>query len=123
MFWNSHCRISWFVSVLSVSTCLLWSPCYINQVPSIQQSFYHLRMPTLSNSKKYSLQYTAEQSIGAILILEYFYFLLQVKDQRNDLQVINEAFQEHGDNVENLFPILFQVAKEKQMSRNMNRMG
>ncbi|KAI6004570.1 hypothetical protein EDC04DRAFT_1015076 [Pisolithus marmoratus] len=136
--------ISWFVSLLSASTPLSWSPCYIIQIPNIQQSLYTLRMPTLSNSKEYSLQYTAEQGIGAILILEYLYFVLQVKDQRNDFQValdlavhvyqtsgtrdsvcklINEAFQQHGEDVEILCPILLQVAKEKQMSRMMTRQG
>ncbi|KAI6000264.1 hypothetical protein EDC04DRAFT_1070728 [Pisolithus marmoratus] len=116
---------SWFVSLLSLLTCLLWSPCTINQVQPIQQSLYFLRMPTLSNSMENSLQYTAEHGIGAILVLEYLYFLLQIKDQRNDLEsvhkIINEAFQDHGENVEILCLILLQVAKEKQMSRTMNR--
>ncbi|KAI5980438.1 hypothetical protein EDC04DRAFT_79275 [Pisolithus marmoratus] len=135
---------SWFASLLSLSTCLLCSPCIINQVPDIQESLYHLRMPTLSHSMKYSMQYTAEHGIGAILILEYLYFLLHVKDPRNDLQValdlsvdeyqssgtresvcklINGAFKEHGENVEILCPILLQIAKEKQMSKTMNRKG
>ncbi|KAI6013898.1 hypothetical protein EDC04DRAFT_680293 [Pisolithus marmoratus] len=135
---------NWFVSLLSASTCLLWSPCNANQVPDIQQPLYHLRMPTLSNSMQHSLQFTAEHGIGAILVLEYFYFLVQDKDARNDLQAaldlsvaeyqtsgtresvckhINEAFQAHGENVDILCPILLQVAKEKQMSRTMNRKG
>ncbi|KAI6035734.1 hypothetical protein EDC04DRAFT_2193876 [Pisolithus marmoratus] len=84
----------WFASLLSLLTCLLCSPCIINQVPDIQQSLYHLRMPTLSYSMKYSMQYTAEHGIGAILVLEYLYFLLQVKDQRNDLQrICLQAYQ------------------------------
>ncbi|KAI6022615.1 hypothetical protein EDC04DRAFT_3092751 [Pisolithus marmoratus] len=93
-------------------------------------------MPTMANSMQYSLQYTAEQGTGTILVLEYLYFLLQGKDGKHDVQVdldlavgeyqtsgtresvlklINEAFQEHGKNMELLCPILVQVAKEKKM--------
>ncbi|KAI5999100.1 hypothetical protein EDD15DRAFT_2363126 [Pisolithus albus] len=90
---------------------------------------------------EYSRQYIAENGIGAILVFEYLYFLLQVKDGRNDLQedlnfavdeykssgiqakvnkLIQEAFQSYGDNVEILCPILVKIAQQNQLYQTID---
>ncbi|KAI6002678.1 hypothetical protein EDC04DRAFT_1039011 [Pisolithus marmoratus] len=137
MVWMIHfCILHLFLMHVSL--------CYIIQVSNIQQSMYTLEMPPLSDSVLYSMQYTAEQGIGTTLVLEYLYFLLQGKDGQIDVQavldlavaayqtsgiresvckLINEAIQQHGNDMENLSPIFVQIAKDKQMSRNMQRNG
>ncbi|KAI6014634.1 hypothetical protein EDC04DRAFT_2608985 [Pisolithus marmoratus] len=103
------------------------SPCYIIQVSNIQESMYTLEMPPLSDSVLYSMQYTAEQGIGTVLVLEYLYFLLQAAldfaiaayqtsgIRESVCKLINEAIQHHGNDMENLSPIFVQIAKENQM--------
>ncbi|KAI6041132.1 hypothetical protein EDC04DRAFT_1330346 [Pisolithus marmoratus] len=91
-------------------------------------SFRLLRMPTLSNSKPYSLKYTAEQGIGVILVLEYLYFCCRQKLDKMTCRssvskLVTKAVQEYGENVEILCPILVDVAKAHQMSRNLNSKG
>ncbi|KAI6138111.1 hypothetical protein BKA82DRAFT_1004639, partial [Pisolithus tinctorius] len=106
-------------------------------------AIYHdqpLKIPHLSLSKKSSMKYIAQHGIGAILVFEYLYFLLQDKAREGDLQdnltqavkqyqtsgvhdnvnkLIDRAFQEHGEDVEVLCPILVDIAKENQMSKNL----
>ncbi|KIK17669.1 hypothetical protein PISMIDRAFT_685004 [Pisolithus microcarpus 441] len=112
--------------------------------PSISSPRQYLTIPTFSTSMQYSAQNIAENGIGAILVFEYLYFLLQVKQGRNDIQkdlnlavkkyessgiqatvnkLIQEAFQNHGDNVEIICPILVKIAKENQLSKMLNRKG
>ncbi|KAI6025421.1 hypothetical protein EDC04DRAFT_239102 [Pisolithus marmoratus] len=75
---------------------------------------------------------------GAVLVFEYLYFSLQGKEDGHDLQEdltlavkkyetsgvhanvqkhINAAFQEHGEDVEILCPILVDIAKQNQMCK------
>ncbi|KAI6115869.1 hypothetical protein F5141DRAFT_633091 [Pisolithus sp. B1] len=92
-------------------------------------------------SKKYSRQYIAEHGIGAILVFEYLYFLLQAQHGRHNLQEsltlavkeykrsgiharvnesIQETFEKYGDNVDILCPILVDIAKENQLSKMLS---
>ncbi|KAI6016055.1 hypothetical protein PISMIDRAFT_689537, partial [Pisolithus microcarpus 441] len=112
--------------------------------PSISHPAQSLKIPTFSTSMQYSAQNIAQNGIGAILVFEYLYFLLQVKPGRNDLQedlnlageeyqssgiqakvnkLIQEAFQNHDDNVEVLCPILVKIAQGNQLSKILNREG
>ncbi|KAI5997627.1 hypothetical protein F5J12DRAFT_785097 [Pisolithus orientalis] len=112
-----------------VSTC-------IYQHPNITHYSSSVHMPTLAISQKPSLQYVAAYGIGAILVFEYLYFLLQANKVNGDLQanleqavrtyqtsgvqatvakLITAAFQCHGEDVEVLHPILVGIAKENQM--------
>ncbi|KAI6011024.1 hypothetical protein BKA83DRAFT_4396980 [Pisolithus microcarpus] len=109
--------------------------------PSISHSRQSLNIPTFSTSKQYSRQYIAENGIGAILVFEYLYFLLQVTAGRKDIQedlnlaaqeyqsscihanvnkLIQEAFQSHSDNVEVLCPILVKIAHQNRLSKMLN---
>ncbi|KIN99268.1 hypothetical protein M404DRAFT_1004932, partial [Pisolithus tinctorius Marx 270] len=78
---------------------------------------------------------------GCVIVFEYLFFQLQVKDRgatRKGLQqdltltvqkyqksgvqkIVNaciaEAFQQHGERVDNLCPMLVGIAKEHQMSK------
>ncbi|KIK12501.1 hypothetical protein PISMIDRAFT_689417 [Pisolithus microcarpus 441] len=106
--------------------------------PSISHSRQSLNIPTFSTSKQYSRQYIAENGIGAILVFEYLYFLLQVTAGRKDIQedlnlaaqeyqsscihanvnkLIQEAFQSHSDNVEVLCPILVKIAHQNRLCK------
>ncbi|KAI6097634.1 hypothetical protein EDD16DRAFT_596921 [Pisolithus croceorrhizus] len=90
----------------------------------------------------FSLQYIAEQGLGAILVFEYLYFLLQVQGGWDNLQdsltlavkeyqssgthakvneSIQKAFEKYGDNVDNLCPVLVHIAKENQLSKMISR--
>ncbi|KAI6151490.1 hypothetical protein BKA82DRAFT_2874307 [Pisolithus tinctorius] len=111
-------------------------PSHIAKVPTITDYSSSLQMPTLPISQKPSMQYVATYGIGAILVFEYLYFLLQAKKVNGDFQanleqavtryqtsgvqatvakLITAAFQHHGEDVEVLTPILVGIAKENQM--------
>ncbi|KAI6139511.1 hypothetical protein BKA82DRAFT_778709 [Pisolithus tinctorius] len=98
--------------------------------------FSSVQMPTLAISQTPSLQYVAAYGIGAILVFEYLYFLLQANKVNGGLQanleqavrtyqtsgvqatvakLITAAFQHHGEDVEVLTPILVGIAKENQI--------
>ncbi|KAI6140828.1 hypothetical protein BKA82DRAFT_4362745 [Pisolithus tinctorius] len=95
-----------------------------------------VQMPTLAISPQPSMQFIAEHGIGSVLVFEYLYFLLQANKLNSDLQtdlnlavttyqtsglqatvakLITAAFQQHGEDVEALTPILAGIAKENQM--------
>lgn len=98
-------------------------------------------IPALSTSLKSPMRFIAEHGIGTILVFESLYFLLQVKkESQQDIQahvtlaveqyqtsgvqgrvikLIEEAFSRHGENVEDLWPVLVDIAKENQMSKNL----
>ncbi|KIK13268.1 hypothetical protein PISMIDRAFT_688848 [Pisolithus microcarpus 441] len=107
--------------------------------PPISHHVKSLTIPTFSTTMQYSKQCIAENGIGAILVFEYLYFLMQVKDERNDLQedmnlaveeykssgihakvnkLIQEAFQNHDDDVEILCPILVKIAQQNQLCKD-----
>ncbi|KAI6168705.1 hypothetical protein EDD17DRAFT_637077 [Pisolithus thermaeus] len=98
-------------------------------------------MPMLSISMQSSRQYIAEQGLGAILVFEFLYFLLQVQGGWHNLQEgltlavkeyqssgihakvnesIHKAFEKYGDDVDNLCPVLVHIAKENQLSKMIN---
>ncbi|KAI6138657.1 hypothetical protein BKA82DRAFT_1007090 [Pisolithus tinctorius] len=82
-----------------------------------------------------------EHGIGCVIVFEYLYFQLQVKDRstaRQDLQqdllvavgkyqrsgvqdnvhaYIAKAFQQHGESVDDLCPMLVGIAQANQMSK------
>ncbi|KAI6149800.1 hypothetical protein BKA82DRAFT_393771 [Pisolithus tinctorius] len=93
-------------------------------------------MPTLAISPQSSMQFIAEHGIGAVLVFEYLYFLLQANKLNSDIQtglklavsmyqtsgvqatvakLVTAAFQQHGEDVKSLSPILVGIAKENQM--------
>ncbi|KAI6010292.1 hypothetical protein EDC04DRAFT_2769900 [Pisolithus marmoratus] len=119
----------------------LW---YFSQVPAIYHTCPTLRMPTLSTSRKHSMESIAEHGIGCLLVFEYLYFWLQGSKARNDLQknltwaveeyqtsgtqdkvheCIKAAFKQHGDSVDVLCPTLMEIAKKYQMSKKLNGDG
>ncbi|KAI6162610.1 hypothetical protein EDD17DRAFT_1573587, partial [Pisolithus thermaeus] len=124
----------WPCSLNHIELYSLW---FAPQVPSISTAAKpSLLMPTFSNSIPHSMQSIAENGIGAILVFEYLYFLLQEKAGGNDLQedlnfivekyqssgiqakvnkLIQEAFKVHGNNVEILCPILVDIALQNQL--------
>lgn len=84
------------------------------------------------------MQYIVEHSIGAILVFEYLYFLLQSKEDVDDFQDplnlalqtyeasgvhanvethISAAFQEHDDDVASLCSVFVGIVHENQMSK------
>ncbi|KAI6026816.1 hypothetical protein BKA83DRAFT_4491262 [Pisolithus microcarpus] len=106
--------------------------------PSISHPAQSLNIPTFSTTMQYSRQCIAEDGVGAILVFEYLYFLLQEKDGSNSLQedlnlaaeeykssgihakvnkLIQAAFQNHGDDVETLCPILVKIAQQNQLCK------
>ncbi|KAI6102598.1 hypothetical protein EDD16DRAFT_346556 [Pisolithus croceorrhizus] len=130
--------VNWVYSAAILNTLYSWFPSISTAAkPS-------LLMPTFSNSIPHSMQSIAENGIGAILVFEYLYFLLQEKAGGNDLQedlnfivekyqssgiqakvnkLIQEAFKVHGNNVEILCPILVDIALQNQLSKMLNRKG
>ncbi|KAI6106801.1 hypothetical protein EDD16DRAFT_1626511 [Pisolithus croceorrhizus] len=79
---------------------------------------------------------------GAILVLEYLYFLLQLQNGSDSIQEslalavkeyqssgihakvnesIQRAFEEYGDNVDNLCPVFVHIVKENQLSKMLSR--
>ncbi|KAI6159845.1 hypothetical protein EDD17DRAFT_1898519 [Pisolithus thermaeus] len=97
-------------------------------------------MSPLSTSLQSPMMYIVEHGIGSILVFEYMYFLLQVNPDEKNVEkhfkiavkeyqtsgvqakviaLIAVAFQEHGENVEVLCPILVNIAKENQMSKKL----
>lgn len=118
--------------------------CQDHLVPAITNFGQSLTMPMLSTSRQYSMQYIAEHGIGSVLVFEYLYFLLQVKNGSNHIQedltlaveeyqrsgvhakvnkLIQAAFAQYGQDVKTLCPILLQIAKENQLSKMLNRNG
>ncbi|KIO12043.1 hypothetical protein M404DRAFT_994085, partial [Pisolithus tinctorius Marx 270] len=106
--------------------------------PAITHQYQSSNMPTLSTSKKYSMKFVVEHGIGCTLVFEYLYFLLQARQGRSHFQAdltvavteyqtsgvqanvnqhIEAAFQEYGEDVEILCPILVDIARENQMSK------
>ncbi|KAI6104273.1 hypothetical protein EDD16DRAFT_1699753 [Pisolithus croceorrhizus] len=99
-------------------------------------------MPTLSTSMQSSMQYVAEHGIGAVLVFEYLYFLLQARNAQRGLQeylnlaiqtyqssgihdqvnkLIQEAFQKYGEDVETLSPVFVGIAEENKLSKMLNK--
>ncbi|KAI6026843.1 hypothetical protein BKA83DRAFT_3171854 [Pisolithus microcarpus] len=149
-----NCHMSFLCSDSQIFTVGLWPysldhiECYnqrfAHQVPPISHHVKSLTIPTFSTTMQYSKQCIAENGIGAILVFEYLYFLMQVKDERNDLQedmnlaveeykssgihakvnkLIQEAFQNHDDDVEILCPILVKIAQQNQLSKMLSGRG
>ncbi|KIK22643.1 hypothetical protein PISMIDRAFT_680059 [Pisolithus microcarpus 441] len=113
-----------------------WLP-YVRNGDTIPHPGRSLKMPTLSISKQYSMQYVAEHGLGSILVFEYLY-LFQVQNGRNNMQEgltlavkeyqssgiqakvnesIQKAFDMHGNNVDILCPILVHIAMENQLCK------
>lgn len=107
-------------------------------VPSIPTQSQPLEMPILSISMPPEMKSLVEHGIGSIIVFEYLYFLLQVKnrDEQRSLTLaaeeyqksgrqhivckqIEAVFQEHGENVKILCPILVDIAKQNQMSKSL----
>ncbi|KIN93614.1 hypothetical protein M404DRAFT_487612 [Pisolithus tinctorius Marx 270] len=110
-------------------------------VPQLNHRSRPISMPTLSPSLRSPMKYVVEHGIGSIIVFEYLYFLLQVNQAHQDdvakhltmavkeyqvsgvqakvLALIAAAFQEHGENVEVLCPILLGIAKENHMSKKL----
>ncbi|KIO05649.1 hypothetical protein M404DRAFT_999770, partial [Pisolithus tinctorius Marx 270] len=108
---------------------------------SIKHGSYSISIPTLSMSSQPSLMALAEHGIGCVIVFECLFFQLQVKDgadARKDLQQdlteivrkyqksgvqnaviahIAAAFQQHGESVDDLCPMLVGIAQENQMSK------
>ncbi|KAI6009225.1 hypothetical protein EDC04DRAFT_860841 [Pisolithus marmoratus] len=79
--------------------------------------------------------HVVEQGIGCILVFEYSYFLMEVEDeqnvqrsitaavkhyqasgtQSNVMKLIHKAFEDHGEDVETLCPILVDIVKDNQI--------
>ncbi|KAI6151543.1 hypothetical protein BKA82DRAFT_1006718 [Pisolithus tinctorius] len=98
-------------------------------------------MPSLATTPQSSMQHVVEHGIGALLVFEYSYFLLQAETgmtsqqcwafavrayQTSDVkakvhQLIQAAFMEHGEDMKNLCPILVDIAQENQMSKSEHR--
>ncbi|KIO11971.1 hypothetical protein M404DRAFT_994048 [Pisolithus tinctorius Marx 270] len=98
-------------------------------------------MPSLATTQQSSMQHVVEHGIGALLVFEYLYFLLQEKTGRslrrclafavneyqtsnvkaNVHQLIKAAFMEHGHNIDILCPILVDIARNNQMLKRGNR--
>ncbi|KIO05029.1 hypothetical protein M404DRAFT_1000118, partial [Pisolithus tinctorius Marx 270] len=96
-------------------------------------------IPTLSMSRQPSMMALAEHGIGCVIVFEYLFFQLQVKgggttrmDVKQNLKVIvreykksgvqhtviahiAEAFQQHGESVDALCPMLVDIAQANQM--------
>ncbi|KIN97617.1 hypothetical protein M404DRAFT_889515 [Pisolithus tinctorius Marx 270] len=107
----------------------------------IKHSSTSISICTLSTSQQCPLQALAEHGIGCVIVFEFLFFQLQVKDggtNRMDLQqdltvivrkyqksgvqstviaCIAEAFQQHGENVDDLCPTLVGIAQANQMSK------
>ncbi|KAI6110681.1 hypothetical protein EDD16DRAFT_1609975 [Pisolithus croceorrhizus] len=109
-------------------------------VPLITHASKPFLMSPLSTSLQSPMMYIVEHGIGSILVFEYMYFLLQVNPDEKNVEkhfkiavkeyqtsgvqakviaLIAVAFQEHGENVEVLCPILVNIAKENQMSKKL----
>ncbi|KAI6143898.1 hypothetical protein BKA82DRAFT_4178705 [Pisolithus tinctorius] len=108
---------------------------------SIKHGSYSISIPTLSMSSQPSLMALAEHGIGCVIVFECLFFQLQVKDgadARKDLQQdlteivrkyqksgvqnaviahIAAAFQQHGESVDDLCPMLVGIAQENQMCK------
>ncbi|KAI6039120.1 hypothetical protein EDC04DRAFT_1805054 [Pisolithus marmoratus] len=123
--------INWFVSLLP-SHIVFMVPMLHNSGSNCSATQSLLMMPALSPSMKISMQYTAEQGIGATLVLEYFYFLyrqpmkqtigrhvldLAAKEyqtsgtQASVCKLIGKAFHEHDADRDLLCPILWRLQK------------
>lgn len=110
-------------------------------MPLITPSSNPFLMPTLSTSMQCPIMYIAEHGIGSILVFEYLYFLMQVDPthehgverhlkiavkeyqmsgvQAKIIALIAAAFEEYGENVEALVPVLVDIAKANQMSKKL----
>ncbi|KIK14515.1 hypothetical protein PISMIDRAFT_687869 [Pisolithus microcarpus 441] len=140
--WLAHQVVS-FMSIL-VPLKEANSDNFSSLQPSISHPAQSLNIPTFSTTMQYSRQCIAEDGVGAILVFEYLYFLLQEKDGSNSLQedlnlaaeeykssgihakvnkLIQAAFQNHGDDVETLCPILVKIAQQNQLSKMLDGRG
>ncbi|KAI6006295.1 hypothetical protein F5J12DRAFT_114517 [Pisolithus orientalis] len=114
-------------------------------LPECMQPIEHgssfISIPTLSMSRQPSLMALAEHGIGCVIVFEYLFFQLQVTDggtTRQDVQqdltvivrtyqksgvqntviaCIAEAFQQHGESVDDLCAMLVGIAQANQMSK------
>ncbi|KAI5996452.1 hypothetical protein F5J12DRAFT_772683 [Pisolithus orientalis] len=113
----------------------------MDDVQPITHGSGSISIPTLSTSREPSLKALAEHGIGCVIVFEYLFFQSQVKDEgtaRKDLQqdltvivrkyqesgvqdivntCITEAFQQHGESVDDLCPVLVGIAQANQMSK------
>ncbi|KIO01396.1 hypothetical protein M404DRAFT_732610 [Pisolithus tinctorius Marx 270] len=111
------------------------------QVQFIKHDNHTISIPILSLSSQPSLMTLAEHGIGCVIVFECLFFQLQVKDganSRKDLQQaltetvrkyqksgvqniviahIAAAFQQHGESLDDLCPMLVGIAQENQMSK------
>ncbi|KAI6151284.1 hypothetical protein BKA82DRAFT_4125944 [Pisolithus tinctorius] len=110
---------------------------------SIKHDNHSISIPTLSRSSQPSIMALAEHGIGCVIVFECLFFQLQAKDGANakkDLQQdlteivkkyqksgvqnaviahIAAAFQQHGESVDDLCPMLVGIAQENQMSKKI----
>ncbi|KIO00938.1 hypothetical protein M404DRAFT_745771 [Pisolithus tinctorius Marx 270] len=100
-----------------------------------------ISIPKLCTSQLHPLKTIVEHGIGCVIVFEYLFFQLQVKDRgptRKDFQqdltlivqkyqksgvqeIVNaciaEAFQQHGERVDDLCPLLAGIAWANQMCK------
>ncbi|KAI6008887.1 hypothetical protein F5J12DRAFT_57838 [Pisolithus orientalis] len=129
---------SLFFFTYNISSILLLTSC---QVELIGHSSSSISIPELYTSQLHPLKALVEHGIGCVIVFEYLFFQLQVKDRgtiREDLQqdltlivqkyqksgvqeIVNaciaEAFQQHGDRVDDLCPMLVGIAQANQMCK------
>ncbi|KAI6140396.1 hypothetical protein BKA82DRAFT_4213248 [Pisolithus tinctorius] len=108
---------------------------------SIIHDNHSISIPILSMSSHPSLMALAEHGIGCVIVFECLFFQLQVKDEANDRKDLQQhlteivrkyeksgvqkaviahiaaAFQQHGESVDDLCPMLVGIAQENQMSK------
>ncbi|KAI6142238.1 hypothetical protein BKA82DRAFT_2603790 [Pisolithus tinctorius] len=121
---------------------LIHCPYVLQLVQNIKHESSYISIPMLSMSRQPSMLAIAEHGIGCVIVFEYLFFQLQVvkdggttqKDLQQDLTVIvskyqksgvqktviahiAEAFQQHGDSVDDLCPMLVGIAQANQMSK------
>ncbi|KAI6141684.1 hypothetical protein BKA82DRAFT_1003432, partial [Pisolithus tinctorius] len=107
----------------------------------IEHSSDSISIPKLCTSQLHPLKTLVEHGIGCVIVFEYLFFQWQVKDRgstRKDLQQdltlivqkyqksgvqefvnarIAEAFQQHGERVDDLCPLLVGIAQANRMCK------
>ncbi|KIO05673.1 hypothetical protein M404DRAFT_513669 [Pisolithus tinctorius Marx 270] len=139
----AHMFYSWFVTVFPTLALVPVLLLISLQVQSIKHDNHSISIPTLSRSSQPSIMALAEHGIGCVIVFECLFFQLQAKDGANakkDLQQdlteivkkyqksgvqnaviahIAAAFQQHGESVDDLCPMLVGIAQENQMSKKI----
>ncbi|KAI5984577.1 hypothetical protein F5J12DRAFT_77158 [Pisolithus orientalis] len=122
---------------------LIPPPVSLSMLQPIKHNSTSISIPALSTSQQHPLKALVEHGIGCVIVFEYLFFQLQVKDRgttRGDLpqhltlivqkyqksgvqEIVNaciaEAFQQHGEWVDDLYPKLVGMAQAQahQMSK------